>query len=113
MGRAVGIIGVGQTHHGRRTEMSYPDLVREAVVRVFADTGLTPADIDGVVSGTMPSMMEGIALTHFYFADAMQAVGKPILKTETCGSTGVSIAHTAYYWVASGMADVVLAGKNE
>jgi acetyl-CoA C-acetyltransferase len=113
MGRAVGIIGVGQTHHGRRTEMSYPELVREAVVRVFADSGLTPADIDGVVSGTMPSMMEGIALTHFYFADAMQAVGKPILKTETCGSTGVSIAQTAYYWVASGMANCVLAVGHE
>ncbi len=43
----------------------------------------------------------------------MQAVGKPIMKTETCGSTGVSIAHTAYYWVSSGMADVVLAVGHE
>lgn len=113
MGRAVAIIGVGQTQHGRRMDVAYPDLVREAVLRVFEDTGLLPKDIDGVVSGTMPSMMEGIALTHFYFADAMQAIGKPILKTETCGSTGVSIAHTAYYWVASGMADLVLAVGHE
>ncbi|HOK07028.1 MAG TPA: hypothetical protein PK836_01705 [Syntrophales bacterium] len=113
MGRAVAIIGVGQTHHGRRMDVSYPDLVREAVVRVFEDTGLSPEDIDGVVSGTMPSMMEGIALTHFYFAEAMQAVGKPILKTETCGSTGVSIAHTAFYWVSSGLADIVLAVGHE
>ena len=113
MGRAVAIIGVGQTQHGRRMDLAYPDLVREAVLRVFEDTGLSPKDIDGVVSGTMPSMMEGIALTHFYFADAMQAIGKPILKTETCGSTGVSIAHTAYYWVASGMADLVLAVGHE
>ncbi|MGZ6237466.1 MAG: thiolase C-terminal domain-containing protein [Syntrophales bacterium] len=113
MGRPVAIIGVGQTKHGRRMDVSYPDLVREAVMAVFNETGLTPNDIDGVVSGTMPSMMEGIALTHFYFADAMQAVGKPIMKTETCGSTGVSIAHTAYYWVASGMADLVLAVGHE
>jgi acetyl-CoA C-acetyltransferase len=54
-----------------------------------------------------------VALTHLYFADAMQAVGKPIFKTETCGSTGVSIAHTAYYWVSSGMADVVMAVGHE
>ena len=113
MGRPVAIIGVGQTKHGRRMDVSYPDLVREAVLRVFEDTGLTPDDIDGVVSGTMPSMMEGVALTHFYFADAMQAVGKPIMKTETCGSTGVSIAHTAFYWVSSGMADIVLAVGHE
>ena len=113
MGRAVAIIGEGQTDHGKRMDVSYPDLVREAVVRVFENTGLSPDDIDGVVSGTMPSMMEGVALTHFYFADAMQAVGKPILKTETCGSTGISIAHTAFYWVSSGMADLVLAVGHE
>jgi acetyl-CoA C-acetyltransferase len=94
-------------------DVSYPDLVREAVLRVYEDTGLGPDDVDGVVSGTMPSMMEGVALTHFYFADAMAAAGKPILKTETCGSTGVSIAHTAFYWVSSGMADLVLAVGHE
>jgi acetyl-CoA C-acetyltransferase len=109
----VAIIGTGQTRHGKRMEICYPDLVREAVQAVFADTGLEPKDIDGVVSGTMPSMMEGVAMTQFYFADAMQAVGKPILKTETCGSVGVSTAHTAYYWVASGMADMVLAVGHE
>lgn len=113
MGRAVAIIGVGQTNHGKRMDVSYPDLVREAVLRVYEDTGLSPNDVDGVVSGTMPSMMEGVALTHFYFADAMAAAGKPILKTETCGSTGVSLAHTAYYWISSGMADLVLAVGHE
>ena len=113
MGRPVGIIGVGQTNHGKRMDVCYPDLVREAVLAVYQDTGLSPDDIDGVVSGTMPSMMEGVAMTHFYMADAMQAVGKPILKTETCGSVGVSIAHTAYYWVASGQADLILAVGHE
>jgi len=113
MGRAVAIIGAGQSRHGKRMDVCYPDLIREAVLAVFEDTGLTPDDIEGVVSGTMPSMMEGVAMTHFYFADAIQAVGKPILKTETCGSTGVSIAHTAYYWVSSGMADVIMAVGHE
>ncbi len=113
MGRPVAIVGVGQTRHGRRSEMCYPDLVREAVLALFADTGVSPADLDGVVSGTMPSMMEGVAMTHLVFADALASVGKPILKTETCGSTGVSIAQTAFYWVASGMADLVLAVGHE
>ena len=113
MGRPVAIIGVGQTKHGKRQDVSYPDLVREAVSAAFKDAEITPDDIEGVVSGSMPSMMEGIALTQFYFADVMQSVGKPILKTETCGSVGMSIAHTAYYWVASGMADLVLAVGHE
>jgi acetyl-CoA C-acetyltransferase len=113
MGVPVGIIGVGQTNHGVRMDVSYPDLVREAVLAAFQDAGLSPQDIDGVVSGTMPSMMEGISMTHLYLADAMQAAGKPILKTETCGSTGMSIAHTAYYWISSGMADLILAVGHE
>ncbi|MCX5851937.1 MAG: thiolase domain-containing protein [Deltaproteobacteria bacterium] len=113
MGRPVAILGSGQTVHGRRFDVSYPELVKEAVDAVFETTGISPADIDGVVFGTMPSMMEGVALTHFYFADVLRSVGKPILKTETCGSTGVSLAITGYYWIASGMADLVLVVGSE
>lgn len=113
MGRPVAIIGVGQTKHGHRSEITYPDLVRLAVLDVLENAGISPDDIDGVVSGTMPSMMEGVALTHFYFADALRSVGKPILKTETCGTTGMSLAITGYYWVASGMADVILVVGSE
>ncbi len=94
MGRPVAVIGVGQTRHGNRSEITYPDLVREGVQAAFEDAGITPDDIDGVVFGTMPSMMEGVAMTHFYFADALRSVGKPILKTETGGTTGMSLAIT-------------------
>lgn len=113
MGRAVAIVGIGQTKHGHRGELTYPDLVREAVQACLEDAGLIPDDLDGVVSGTMPSMMEGVAFTHFYFADALCSVGKPIMKTETCGTTGISLAMTGYYWVASGMADVVMVVGSE
>jgi len=65
MGRAVAVIGTGQTKHGRRDDLSYPDLVREAVKKVFEDAGITPKDVDGVVYGSMPSMMEGMAYNHF------------------------------------------------
>jgi len=113
MARPVAVIGSGQTRHGRRYDLAYPDLVREAVVAAFGNTGIEPNDIDGVVFGTMPSMMEGVAFTHLYFADALRAVGKPMMKTETCGTTGMSLAQTGYYWVASGMADAVLVVGSE
>ncbi|MBW2596316.1 MAG: thiolase domain-containing protein [Deltaproteobacteria bacterium] len=113
MGRPVAIIGSGQSNHGKRFDVTYPELVKEAVDAVFENTGISPEDIDGVVFGTMPSMMEGVALTHLYFADVLRAEGKPILKTETCGSTGISLAITGYYWVASGMADLVLVVGSE
>lgn len=113
MARAVAIIGTGQTRHGKRRDVSYPELVREAVTAAFEDAGIAPPDVDGVVSGTMPSMMEGIALTHLYFADALCQVGKPVLKVETCGSTGQSLGHCGYYWVASGLAEIVLVVGHE
>ncbi|MBW1941762.1 MAG: thiolase domain-containing protein [Deltaproteobacteria bacterium] len=113
MGRPVSIIGIGQTKHGVRSDVTYPDLIREAVQAAFANADIGPEKIDGVVFGTMPSMMEGVAMTHFYFAEALGAVGKPMMKTETCGTTGMSLAITGYYWVASGMADIVLVVGSE
>jgi len=113
MSRGVAIIGVGQTNHGNRSDISYPDMIREGVSVCFEDSGLTPKDIDGIVYGSMPSMMEGVAMNHFYFADALGAVGKPFIRTETCGTTGISVAMTGFYWVASGLADLVLVVGSE
>jgi acetyl-CoA C-acetyltransferase len=96
MGNAVAIIGTGQTRHGRRQDLCYPELAREAVTAALEDAGITLQDIDGVVLGTMPSMMEGVSSTHFYFAEAMGAIRKPVLKVETCGSTGQSIGHCGF-----------------
>lgn len=108
MGQAVAIIGTGQTECGKRTDVSYPELIYEAVGRAFEDSGLSPEDIEAVVSGSMPPAMEGVANPHLYWADAMGAAGKPLIRTATCGSTGMSLAHTGFYHVASGLFDLVL-----
>lgn len=68
MSRAVAIIGVGQTKHGRRDDVNYPELVREAVQRALEDAGITIDDIDAVVSGSMPSPMEGVNAPPSLFA---------------------------------------------
>jgi len=108
MAQAVAIIGTGQSECGKRYDVSYPELIHEAVVRVFEDSGLGPDDIEAVVSGSMPPAMEGVANPHLYWADAMGASGKPLIRTATCGSTGMSLAHTCFYHVASGLFDLVL-----
>ncbi len=113
MGRPVAIVGVGQTKHGDRTEITYPDLVREAVNAAYLDAKIDPDDVDGVIHGSMPSMMEGVAMNHFYFADAMKAKGKQFIRTETCGTTGMSLAITGYYWITSGFADLVVVVGSE
>jgi len=113
MGRAVAVIGTGQTKHGRRDDVCYPDLIREAVKAAMKDARIAPQDIDAVVYGSMPSMMEGVAFNHLYFSEALRSLGKPMLRSETCGSTGQSLAHTGYYWVAGGMAETVLVVGSE
>lgn len=109
MAGKVAIIGVGQTRHGHRDDVSYPELVREAVMACLADTDVDPARIDAVVSGSMPAPMGGVDAPELWLADAMGASSKPLMRVATCGSTGISIAHTAYYHVASGVCGLVLA----
>jgi len=108
MGQAVAIIGTGQTRCGNRSDVSYTELIHEAVSMAFQDSNLSPKDIEAVVSGSMPPPMEGVHNPHLYWVDAMGAKGKPLIRTATCGSTGMSLAHTCFYHVASGLFDLVL-----
>ena len=108
MSQAVAIIGTGQTKCGKRTDVSYPELIYEAVKEAFEDAGVTPNDIEAVVSGSMPPAMEGVQNPHLYWVDAMGAKDKPLIRIATCGSTGISLAHAGFYHVASGLFDLVL-----
>ena len=96
MARAVAIVGFGQTKHGRRDDVNYAELVYEAIKATLDDAGISPEDIEAIVHGTMPSAMEGINAAHLYLSDAMGAFGKPLIRVATCGSTGMSIAHSAF-----------------
>jgi acetyl-CoA C-acetyltransferase len=109
MATPVAIVGTGQSRCGKRTDVSCPEMVREAVVAALKDAGIGPDEVQAVVTGSMPPPMEGVNAPHLYWADAVGGVGKPIIRAATCGSTGVSVAHAAFYHVASGLFDVVLA----
>lgn len=107
--QGVAIVGTGQTRHGKRQDLSFPELVREAVVAALEDAKLNIDDISAVVTGSMPPFMEGTNAPHLWWADGLGAVDKPLMRVATCGTTGMSIAQAAYYHVASGMYDIVLA----
>ena len=113
MARAVAIIGVGQTKHGRREDVNYIELAYEAVKAALEDAGISPEDIEAVAHSSMPSAMEGVNAAHLYLSGAMAALGKPLMHIATCGSTGMSVAHSAFYHVASGLFDVVMAVGTE
>jgi len=109
MKRPVAVVGVGQTQHSaRRSDVNIAGLVREAVERALQDAGLEHKDIDAVVIGKAPDMLEGVCHPEQFLAGALGAHMKPMLRVHTAGSVGASTALTAVTHVASGLYDRVL-----
>jgi acetyl-CoA C-acetyltransferase len=104
------VIGVGQTRHrSRRSDVSIAGLCREAVDRAVADAGLSLADIDAVVCGKAPDLFEGVMMPELYLADALGAIGKPLLRVHTAGSVGGATGLVATSLVQAGVHRRVLA----
>jgi acetyl-CoA C-acetyltransferase len=104
------VLGVGQTRHrSRRADVSIAGLCREAVDRALADAGLSLADIDAVVVGKAPDLFEGVMMPELYLADALGAVGKPLLRVHTAGSVGGATGIVATSLVEAGRHRRVLA----
>ncbi|MBU1670443.1 MAG: thiolase family protein [Actinobacteria bacterium] len=109
MGRRVGIIGVGQTHHAsQRLDASGVELISEAVSRALDDAGLSMRQVDAFVIGNMDHF-ENINYVDMWATDGLGSSMSPVLKCTTGGTTGNTVAAAAYYHVASGFFDVVLA----
>ena len=104
------VLGVGQTRHrSKRTDVSIAGLCREAVDRALADAGTTAANIDAVVVGKAPDLFEGVMMPELYLADALGAVGKPLLRVHTAGSVGGATGLVATSLVQAGVHRRVLA----
>ena len=103
------VIGVGQTRHvSARHDVSIAGLVREAALEALEDAGMDFGDIDAVVVGKAPDTFEGVIMPELYLADALGAVGKPLLRVHTAGSVGGSTAIVAAKLVMSGVHKRVL-----
>ncbi len=100
----VAVVGIGQTHHqATRGDVSIAGLVREAALEALADARMTWADIDAVVIGKAPDFFEGVMMPELYLADALGAVGKPLLRVHTAGSVGGSTALVAASLIQAGI----------
>ena len=108
--RKAAVLGVGQTRHrSKRTDVSMGGLCREAADRALADAGLTMQDIDAVVVGKAPDLFEGVMIAELYLADALGAVGKPLLRVHTAGSVGGATGIVTANLVQAGVHRRVLA----
>jgi acetyl-CoA C-acetyltransferase len=109
MAELCGVVGIGQTKQdARRIDVSVAGLVREAALRALEDAGCTWRDIDAIVIGKAPDMFEGHMMPELFLADALGAVGKPMLRVHTAGSVGGSTALVAASLIQSGVHQRVL-----
>ena len=107
--RLAAVVGVGQTKHAStRGDVSIAGLVREAAERALSDAGMRWSDVDAVVIGKAPDFFEGVMMPELYLADALGAVGKPLLRVHTAGSVGGSTAIVATTLVQAGIHERVL-----
>jgi acetyl-CoA C-acetyltransferase len=105
----VAAIGVGQTRFGKTADVGdYPSLLREASQLALASCARTIDDIDAVVLALAPESLMGINHAERICVDAIAARGKPLLRVQTGGATGLSAVQAGYLHVASGMFDKVL-----
>jgi acetyl-CoA C-acetyltransferase len=108
-GNRAAVLGTGQTKHvAKREDVSIAGLVREAAERALLDAELEWGDIDAVVIGKAPDMFEGVVMPELYLADALGAVGKPMMRVHTAGSVGGSTAIVASHLVQAGIHERVL-----
>lgn len=109
MSKKVAITGFGQTHHrARRWDVNGVELIQEAVVRALESADLGLDDIDAIVIGNMDHF-EGINYVDTWSVEGSGGYMKPIFKVTTGGTTGTTVAIAAYYHVASGIFDRVMA----
>ncbi|MBU2547860.1 MAG: thiolase family protein [Proteobacteria bacterium] len=109
MGKRVAIVGTGQTKASSgRKDVNGQEMINEAVMKALAEAELTRDDIDAVIIGNMDHF-EGINYVDTWSVDGSGGFMKPIMKVTTGGTTGTTVAMAAYYHVASGLFDKVLA----
>lgn len=106
--RQVAIVGIGQTKHSGNRDDTFQELIRETTQLVLNDAETTIDKIDAVVFSMAPDALIGTVHAERWIADTMGAQGKPCMRVNTGGVSGLSAVQTAYYHVASGLYDTVL-----
>lgn len=107
--RNVGIIGFGQTPHvSSRQDVTFPELVKEGADLTLAAADIGLDAIEAVVFPLAPDALVGVSSGERWCVDALGAAGKPFMRVNNGGATGMSAVLTAWTHIAAGMFDVVL-----
>lgn len=109
MPQQVAIVATGQTKHAaKRTDVNIRELINEPVVKALDQAGLKTADIDAVMLGNMEPF-EGFLFPELWSIEGWGGYLKPCVKFNTGGTVGTTTISAAYYYIAAGLYDTVLA----
>ncbi|MEM0321382.1 MAG: thiolase domain-containing protein [Thermoprotei archaeon] len=111
--RRVAVVGAGMTLFRHRMLETGKEMAFEASRMALDQAGLDIKDVDSVVLGSAPDAFDGVHMKGDYLLDGAGGTRKPYTRVFVGGGTGVFVPIAAWWQVASGVADVVLAVGEE
>ena len=111
--RRVAVVGAGMTLFRRRLKETGRELSFYAAKMALEQAGITLRDVDAVVCGSAPDAFDGVHMKGEYLLDGMGGHCRPYVRVFVGGGTGVFTPIAAWWHVASGHFDIVLAIAEE
>jgi acetyl-CoA C-acetyltransferase len=102
----VGIVGIGHTAFGRRSDATVQELACEAFRDALADAGLEREAIDATVVGSVPEYHKQRSLAGVV-QEYLGLNPKPTWLTEVACASGSAAIRTAWMSIQAGVHDVV------
>lgn len=104
----VGIIGIGQSRFGQRSDASLRELAFEAVKGALTDAGITLDEVKAMVVSVASDELSFALQPSSQIVDYLNFYPKPSFRVEGACASGSMAVRTGWMTVASGLADVVL-----
>lgn len=113
MANRVAIVGIGQTHHtSHRYDVSFEEMLNEAVRAALEDSGLRIKDVDAVLTTSMEPF-EGRGSTDTIASAEIGSYLKAGVKPQTGGTSGATAFACGWTYAASEEFDIVLVVSGE
>jgi len=102
----VGVVGIGHTVFGRRSDATVQELAFEAYREALADGNVDPSLIDASVIGSVPEYHKQRSLAGV-IQEYLDLNPRPTWLTEVACASGSAAIRTAWMAIKAGMHDVV------
>jgi len=106
--RKVGIVGIGQSRFGQRTDASLRELSFEATKACLNDAGIPLDDIEAMVVSVASDELSYALQPSAQVVDYLGFNPKPSFRVEGACASGSMAVRTGWMTIASGLADLVL-----